>query len=325
MNLIEPKIPYPENQYPVLKRLDLSDREIISWYAEKYNQFSCEFSFLSLYLWDDIYHYKLSFFNDWLIVIDTRSDYILMPMGENITLSDLLTLSISLKQDGYSGDISNVPPEIIERHPELSHYYDIENERGLAEYIYSTEKLVALRGKKLRKKRNHISQFLQKYPDYQVRPMDSTVRNDCLAMIESMAESMLTENQTVSNSIREENIVIRKGFESFDSIPLEGIAIYIENDTESKLVGFSVYSRLNKDVFTIHFEKVNYSCRGAAQIINWETAKVLKDQCRYINREQDLGIPGLRQAKLSYEPELIYPANFLSFKGLATDIAGTAG
>ncbi len=239
-----------------------------------------------------------------------------MPMGEGITLSGLITLSISLKRDGYSGDISNVPPEILERHPELSHYYDIENDRGLAEYLYYTEKLVALRGKKLRKKRNHISQFLQKYPDYQVRSMDFTVRKDCLAML----ESMLAENQAVSNSIREEAIVIRKGFESFDSIPLEGIAIYIENDTESKLVAFSVYSRLNKDAFTIHFEKVNYSCRGAAQIINWETAKILKDKCRYINREQDLGIPGLRQAKLSYEPELIYPAIFLCFKSPVTDL-----
>ncbi|MCU7834714.1 MAG: DUF2156 domain-containing protein [gamma proteobacterium symbiont of Taylorina sp.] len=318
MNLIETKIPYLDKHYPVLKRLEHSDREIISWYAEKYNQFSCEFSFPSLYLWDDIYHYKLSFFNDWLIVFDTRNDYILIPMGKEISLSGLLTLSISLKQDGYSGDISNVPPEIIARHPELGHYYDIENERGLAEYIYSTEKLVALRGKKLRKKKNHISQFLQNYPDYQVRPMDPTVRKDCLVMI----ETMLAENQTVSNSIREEAIVIRKGFESFDSIPLEGIAIYIKNDTESKLVGFSVYSRLNKDIFTIHFEKVNYSYRGAAQVINWETAKVLKDKCRYINREQDLGIPGLRKAKLSYEPELIYPANFLRFKNLTTDIAG---
>ncbi len=318
MNRLKIKIPSTENLYPALKRLDHSDREIITWYAEKYNQFSCEFSFPSLYLWEDIYHYKLSFFNDWLIVFDIRYDFVLMPMGEDISLSDLLQLSKTLKLDGYSGDISNVPPEFIERHPELDHYYDIENDRGLAEYIYSTEKLYSLRGKKLRKKKNHISQFLRDYPDYQVRSMNSTaVRSDCLAMI----ETMLAENQTVSNSIREETIVIRKGFESFDSIPLEGIAIYINKDTESKLAGFAVYSRLNRDVYTIHFEKVNYSCRGAAQIINWETAKILKDKCRYINREQDLGIPGLRQAKLSYEPELIYPANFLSFQGLEPPIA----
>ena len=129
-----------------------------------------------------------------------------------------------------------------------------------------------------------------------------------------MIETMMAESQTVSNSIREEAIVIRKGLESFNSIPLEGIAVYIKNDSGNQLIGFAVYSRLNRDTYTIHFEKVNYSYAGIAQVINWETARVLKDKCKYINREQDLGIPGLRQAKLSYEPELIYPANFLSFK-----------
>ncbi len=310
MNQHETKIAYTENHYPVLKKLDHSDREIITWYAEKYNQFSCEFSFASLYLWDDIYHYELSFYNDWLIMFDTRYDFILMPLGEDISLSGLLALSKTLQQDGYSGDIANVPPEFIERNPEVGHYYTIENDRDMAEYIYLTEKLYSLSGKKLRKKKNHISQFLRNHPDYQVRPMNSAVRKDCLIM----TESLLAENQTVSNSIREETIVIKKCFEYFDRIPLEGIAVYINKDTESQLVAFAVYSRLNQDTYTIHFEKVNYSYRGAAQIINWETAKILKDQCRYVNREQDLGIPGLRQAKLSYDPELIYPANYLRFK-----------
>ena len=314
MNPPEAILTYTKNQYPVLKRLDHSDREVITWYAEKYNRFSCEFSFSNLYLWNEIYHYKLSFFNDWLIVFDTRYDYILMPLGKEVTLSGLLSLSISLKKDGYSGDISNVTPEVIEKYPELANYYDIENHRDLAEYVYLTERLYALNGKKLRKKKNHISQFLRNYPDYQVRPMNSTVRKDCLVMI----ESMLVENMAVTHSIREEAIVMKKGFESFGCMPLEGIGIYTKKDATSNLIGFSVYSRLNKEVFTIHFEKVNHRYRGAAQIINWETAKVLRNRCRYINREQDLGIPGLRQAKLSYEPELIYPANFLSFKDVAS-------
>lgn len=141
--------------------------------------------------------------------------------------------------------------------------------------------------------------------------MDMAVCKDCLAM----AERTLVENQSVSKSIREEQLVIEKAFKYFDRIPLEGIAIYIVDNNESALDSFSVYSRLNRDVYTIHFGEVNYSYPGAAQIINWETAKVLKDKCSYVNREQDLGIPGLRQTKLSYEPELIYPSIFLSFKG----------
>jgi hypothetical protein len=293
--------------YPELKKLGYSDREIISWYAEKYNRFCCEFSFSSLYLWNDIYHYKLSFFNGWLIVFDTKLDFILMPMGEDVTLQGLLSLSKTLRQDGYSGDISNIPPQFIESYPDTGRYYDIENDRDLAEYIYPTEKLFALTGKKLRKKKNHISQFLRNYPNYQVKPMDAAVRKDCLRL----AEAQLIENQKPGKSIRDEATVIKKCFNSFEKMQLEGIAVYIETELGSKLVSFSVYSRLNKDVFLIHFEKINYSYPGAAQIINWETAKVLRGRCKYINREQDLGIQGLRQAKLSYDPELIYPAIYL--------------
>ena len=290
--------------------MDYSDRGIITDYAEKYNQFCCEFSFSNLYLWNDIYHYKIAYFNNWLVIIDPENDYSLMPLGDNITASGLQQLSESLRRAGYSGDISNVPPKIIEDLPELSLYYDIENYRGMAEYIYSTEKLVELKGKKLRKKKNHISQFKRRYPDYQVRPMNSATRNDCLEMSEAIIKKLTSDSTPVSEGILDEMISIKKAFSSFELLPLEGIAIYIEDS----LAAYSIYSRLNKDVFTIHFEKADYSYPGIAQVINWETAKILKRRCTYINREQDLGVPGLRKAKLSYEPLLIYPANYLNFK-----------
>lgn len=300
-----------------LKNLDYSDGEVIRRYAEKYNQFCCEFSFANLYLWNDLYHYKMTWFNDWLVIIDPENDYCLMPLGENITPSALQNLSECLQKEGYSGDISNVPPEVIENHPELSRYYDIESYRGMAEYIYSCEKLAELKGKKLRKKRNHISQFKRKYPDYQLRTMDVVTRKDCLVMSERILEQAIKTGSD-SEGIQEELIAIKTAFNTFDGIALEGLAIYAGGEDkigkEACLAGFSIYSRLNKDVYTIHFEKFDYHYNGIAQIINQETAKALKERCTYINREQDLGIPGLRKAKLSYEPVLIYPANYLSIK-----------
>ena len=308
-------------RYPESKPLEISDLGMITSYAEKYNQLSCEFSFSNLYLWNDFYHYQLSFFNNWLIIIDTVCDYTLMPMGENINVAGLVKLSEKLKKSGYSGDISNIPPEILEANPELLLHYDIEDIREEAEYIYSAEKLFKLTGKKLRKKRNHISQFVRQYPNHQVKPMNSVIRKDCLQMV----ENMLVESGPVSKSIEQEAFAIKKALKSFYMIPLEGIAIYTgasHVDDENKegykqkgeLVCFSVYSPLNKEVFTIHFEKSDYAYQGSAQMINWETAKVLKARCKYINREQDLGIEGLRKAKLSYQPELIYPANFMTFR-----------
>jgi len=303
-----------------LKKLDYSDQKTVTNYAEKYNQYCCEFSFSNLYLWDDLYHYKIAYFNDWLVIIDPENDYSLIPLGKDITVSGLQQLSENLKQLGYSGDFSNAPPEIIENHPELSRSYKIESYRGMAEYIYTTKKLVELKGKKLRKKKNHISQFKRKYPDYQIRPMNATTRHDCLQMSEGMLkkltiDSKISKEETEKNEgiegVIDEMISIRKAFSAFDQLPLEGIAIYVE----ASLVAYSIYSRLNKDVFTIHFEKADYNYRGIAQVINWETAKALNKRCTYINREQDLGVPGLRKAKLSYEPTLIYPANYLIFKG----------
>ncbi len=310
MNRLQAKTDFARIQYPALKPLELSDHDNITWHAERYNRFSCEYGFASLYLWNDIYQYKLSFYNDWLLILDTRDDCILMPLGENITPLNLVRLTTALRQNGYSGNLSNVPPEFIQKHPELEHYFEIETSRGLAEYIYSTEKLATLSGKKLRKKKNHISQFSRKYPDYQVRPLDAATRKDCLVLL----ETLLANSKITSNSIRQETIAINKGFEDFDQIPLEGIAIYTDKGEKGQLTGFAVYSRLNAEVYTIHFEKVDYRYPGAAQVINRETAIALKDKCNYINREQDLGIPGLRQAKLSYDPELIYPACYLTCK-----------
>jgi hypothetical protein len=184
----------------------------------------------------------------------------------------------------------------------------------LGEYIYSTEKLLTLGGKKLRKKKNHISQFQRNYPDYQIRSLDNTrVRRDCL----KMTQDLLAENQLATKSVRQEASVIARGLKHFDRIPLDGVAIYADNSPTARVVCFAVYSRLSPDVYTVHFEKVDYRYTGASQMINRETAKLLKDQCNYINREQDLGIPGLRHAKLSYEPDLIYPFIYLNCKDSA--------
>jgi len=298
-----------ELQYPKTKPLTLSDIEIITAYADQYSLFSCEYSFANLYLWNDIYQYRLAFFKNLLIIIDPVYDFILMPLGENIRPSDLITLSKMLKKNGYSGNIANIPPAFIGAHAKLSLNYAIENIRDEGEYIYSTQALFTLSGKKLRKKRNHISQFIRQYPHYQVKAMNASVRKDCF----EMAEKGIAERQVVSKSIQHEMTALKKALHSFTQLPLEGIAIYSGDKDKNSLICFSIYSRLNRDVFTIHFEKADYAYPGAAQIINQQTAKQLIHRCQYINREQDLGIEGLRKAKLSYDPEFIYPAYFLTF------------
>jgi len=116
-----------------------------------------------------------------------------------------------------------------------------------------------------------------------------------------------------AKDLEDEFTAIERAFENFDRLGFEGIALWVKN----RLVAFCVFSRLNHDTYNIQFEKSDIAFKGAAQVINQETTKYLRNKCVYLNREQDLGIKGLRQAKLSYEPERLIVPQTLIFK---TDI-----
>ena len=103
---------------------------------------------------------------------------------------------------------------------------------------------------------------------------------------------------------------MKKAFANFGELELQGLKIAQGRD----LVAFSVFSRLSSNMADVHFEKFDPLIKGASQMIKWETAKFLAGKYKYINREQDLGIEGLRQAKRSYSPEYILSAYFLERK-----------
>lgn len=88
---------------------------------------------------------------------------------------------------------------------------------------------------------------------------------------------------------------------AFGPLELEGVKITLGPES----IAFSLFSALNSQMADIHFKKADPAVKGASQMINWETATRLADRFKYLNREQDLGIPGLRQAKRSYDPECL--------------------
>jgi hypothetical protein len=96
----------------------------------------------------------------------------------------------------------------------------------------------------------------------------------------------------------------------FTELGLQGVKISRGDD----MVAFSIFSPLNANMVDVHFEKFDPEVKGSSQVINWETAKFLSGKYKYINREQDLGIEGLRRAKQSYDPEYIVSAYFLERK-----------
>jgi len=286
-----------DSRFPEFKCIELEDRDIISRYARDYALTSCEYSFANLYSWKDVHQRSWCRYHDRLLILDITNDNLFLPAGADLSAGGLAYLSGELRKLDLSGDVTMVPQAYLERHPDLEKYYRIEKQRDAADYIYNVENLTALRGRKLQKKKNLIAQFRRACPDYTVVPIVDGLKTDC----RRLAQELLARNLKISRSIREEHTALGRALANFEETGFEGLALV----AGGRLAAFSAFSRLNDDMYDIHFEKADPAFKGAAQVINYETAAYLAPRCQFVNREQDLGIEGLRQAKRSYAPERI--------------------
>ncbi|WP_022668671.1 DUF2156 domain-containing protein [Desulfospira joergensenii] len=293
--------------YPFRKGFDLSDKALIQSYVDQYSPMSCEYNFSNLFSWNDTYEHLWCLYKDRVLIFDPDHNQAFMPMGEDLAPDELAALSTYLLRMGLSPDIGLVCRDYIEFYPEVDKYYSIQENRDHAEYIYLTHKLYSLKGEKLHKKKNLISQFKKRYPDYQIRPITA----DNVDQIARFARTLLDRLDPPSTELENEYRAVKRCLDHFEELDMEGLVIFVQD----KIAAFSMFSRLNPFTYDIQFEKSDHGFKGAGQVINWETARFLKDKCRYINREQDLGIQGLRQAKLSYDPEVLFIPHFLKFKG----------
>lgn len=274
------------------KNITPSDRDIIYPYLMDNKFQCCEFSFNNLVIWGDSYQIKWMIYKKRLILYLGVFGYAYMPLGEPFTAEELKAISDSILSQGGSGSLINFAKEYISEIINVEEYFTVESNMDSADYLYSTEKLFNLSGKKLSKKRNLIRQFEKIYPDYKSEMLTKKLMEDCVRLTEMFKVG-------TSSSLDAEKIAFSNAERHFDDLKCEGIVLSV-ND---QVVAFSFFSQVNRDTYCINFEKSLYEFKGASQMINFKTAEYLLDKCKYINREQDLGIPGLRKAKLSYSPE----------------------
>ncbi len=275
--------------------------------VEIHGTMSCEYHLVNLFCWYGAYHLSWCHYKGRILIYNHTDNIAFMPLGSPMDTDELVTLSKELARHGLGPDICLASRDYIKSHPDIKDHYTIEPKRNVAEYLYLTEKMVALQGTKLHKKRNLISQFERKYQGYGIHKIDASHKD----MICNFSKRLLNGISPLPNSLKNEYKAITRAMEYFDELGMEGL--YIEINDE--LIAYSLFSPINAFTYDIHFEKANYAYKGAAQIINWESAKFLEGKCKYLNREQDLGVKGLRQAKLSYEPEMIFIPHVLKYKG----------
>lgn len=276
------------------KPIKIDDREAFLKPTADYGFISCEYSFANFFMWGESFGMEWCDFLDYPLVVLHDEKVLYFPLSPKLNGENLIQLCHAYREQGGTGSFFQVPVKFLEDNPELSEFFKIREDRNFADYLHKSERLTDLSGKKLRKKRNLISQFRRNYSDYENLPLTPELFKRCLKLAEENPLSNEEEHQ-------QEMQALQNGFTNFAELQLSGRVIRYRDHT----VAFTVFSKHIDGNYLIHFEKFDYDFKGSAQIVDWATAEVLKDKCEYINREQDLGIQGLRKAKLSYDPDIL--------------------
>ena len=156
-----------------------------------------------------------------------------------------------------------------------------------------------LKGKKFQKKRNHLNRFRQEHPEHTLEPITEKNLPEVTALVNHWYDLRLQENPHADYHM--ERSALTKALQQRETLGMEGLALR----TKDGLVAMTMGSRLNPNTFDIHFEKALDIADGAYAAINNGFARYLRDKhpdIQFLNREDDLGLEGLRKAKLSYNP-----------------------
>ena len=282
------------------KKLELSQKTLLETYLLKAGKEACEYSFANLFLWG---RKKVAEQDGYLLIqsqFDRKTVYI-FPVGEG----DLKAALDAIVHDAKMRGIPCCLAALTEQECQLVEQlypgkFRIYCDRDSYDYIYAIDDLADLRGRKLQKKRNHLNRFEQTHPDAKILPMDESNCGAAFALAQQWYENRSASDP--SGDYHLEHQALYRAFEHYQQLGMEGVVL----EEQGKILAFAMGSRLNRDTFDIHFEKALDVTDGAYAAVNRGFARYLREkypEVKWLNREDDLGIEGLRKAKLSYYPD----------------------
>ena len=282
------------------ERMDLHDKKAYDRMLMNCGERGCEYSFANKFLWG---RQKAAFLGDTLVFFsqfDRRSIYP-FPIGSGDLKPALDVLIEDAHERGIPCYLSGMTKDDCDLLEQLyPGRFRFHIDRDSFDYIYSIDDLADLKGRKFQKKRNHLNRFLEEHPDFQVLPLDEDTRVAAFCMLQQWYAHRQELDPTMDFHL--EKLALERAFAFQIPLEMEGIVI-MENQ---RVLAFAMGSRLSPDTFDIHFEKGLEDVQGAYNIINREFARYLREkypEVKWLTREDDLGLEGLRAAKLSYNPD----------------------
>ncbi len=299
------------------KKVELEHKNLISGYFHKYRSRSCERSFVNVYLWSRYYPVTFGIVESALVFKSESEDRLAFafPAGEPEHVKQALeVLENYSHKRGHPFRLYNITESnfalLEEWYPGR---FQIEYDEDQADYVYETEKLASLSGKKLHAKRNHINKFKAVYEGrWNYEPMSPENLEDCF----QMALIWRQENDCEENDEKLAEICVTlNSLRLFEELELTGGVLRVDGE----VVAFTIGEPLCGDTFVVHIEKALSRVPEAYAMINQQFVCHACMDYRYVNREEDTGAEGLRRAKRSYRPA------FMVEKGFVTERAEYTG
>ena len=287
--------------------LTLFDRETMQAVTLPSGRRNCNFTFANLFGWKFRFYTEVCVLENAVVLRYTFHGQ----RAYMVCTSETLSLElIEALFDDSNGNLTLIGLEDsqVEQLPIFNFQFSISREplRDQYDYIYRRTDLVTLHGRHLNAKRNHIHRFREKYPDFEYRPLTPEFFDECRRLTEIWQEEKNeSQNENGNETINAEHRVMETIFSNWDALGMIGGSIFVDG----RMVAFTYGSAVTTDTFDVCVEKADRHVEGAFAIINQQFAEHLPEQFIYLNREEDMGIPGLRKAKLSYHPEILLTYN----------------
>jgi hypothetical protein len=281
--------------------LTLCDREAMQAVTLHSGRRNCNYNFANLVGWQFLFGTEVCVLENAVVLRYTfdgqRAYMVCTSEALSLELIEALLddsngdLTLIGLEDSQASQISNLKSQISISVEPLRDQYD---------YIYRRTDLVTLHGRHLDAKRNHIHRFRAEHPDFEYRPLTPEQFDECRRLTE-----IWQEEKAACDTIVSEHRVMETIFSNWDALGMIGGSIFVDG----RMVAFTYGSAVTTDTFDVCVEKADRHVEGAFAIINQQFAEHLPEQYIYLNREEDMGIPGLRRAKLSYHPEILLTYN----------------
>lgn len=282
------------------KQITLSDKNTIQQYLKQDSFMISDISFGNLFIWRHSRLIEWAILHDCLIIQTTyegENPFVFFPIGAGDKLSALKKLKNYYDSKGIPFCFHSLEKHNLVMLESIFGTLDSKLNRDRSDYIYLTQNLITLAGRKYHKKKNHLNRFFEEYAGFSFEEIGASN----LANLRTTWGVWSADIESSDVGRLNESVGINDVFENYDALGFRGGLLRFEG----KIIAFSFGEIVSDELCVIHIEKADINYRGAYQAINQQLLKHCFSEVKYVNREEDLGIEGLRKAKLSYNPNII--------------------